>query len=429
MANIFFICMDGSYDELVTFLSNPLHAFSVYLCDKDGDTPLHTCIRNDRTNFISLLIQKGASIRALGHDLETPLMTYIYSCCSLSVEIVKQLLDSNLPILFDIRENCPLVHLVETRYDDAELLQILNLFLEHTTCRADLYEQYVFKEAHIQNLSVFNFACLTCTPAVVECLLKKIVTSDVLLEYSLVYASKNARHGNEILHLLVRRQPNYTKSLKYLHEIFSNACKLGSLDMLKTLVLYFGPMLRQQLRMNLKLKKFLAFGDLMGTLEYVTTHFNIKVRVKVTDWVYIRHYCNEKDVYINSKYTIREHMSDLFLVTMITTGTTRIRDCFLAWLNPLIRNAEGLSILDVAKDPILKQKIREYSQWEPWPVNKTWWYGPYFEERARTFMLIRNRWLNNGTRVLPREICYCIIRHLASTETVWITHHNHLMLE
>jgi hypothetical protein len=86
--------------------------------------------------------------------------------------------------------------------------------------------------------------------------------------------------------------------------------------------------------------------------------------------------------------------------------------------NKLLRNADWISpfslkyIEDLTSNVELKKELRLYARWSPSPVQKTWWYGPFFRRRAYTLMLVCLRYR------IPRHVAYIAVAHLADTEIV-----------
>lgn len=85
------------------------------------------------------------------------------------------------------------------------------------------------------------------------------------------------------------------------------------------------------------------------------------------------------------------------------------------WINPLAPNEWGQLAVEVAKIPEVIHLIRNYTRWSP-IRQKTWWYGPYFEERAFAFLLVCKRHGN----IFLRDICYLIIQQVAEGESTFV---------
>jgi len=82
---------------------------------------------------------------------------------------------------------------------------------------------------------------------------------------------------------------------------------------------------------------------------------------------------------------------------------------------PFIRNVEYETPMDIAVKSQSIDIIRclfIYSRWHP-DETRTRWYGPYFRQRAKTFLLVAQR-----LGVFPKDIRLLIVRHIADCEDV-----------
>jgi hypothetical protein len=170
-------------------------------------------------------------------------------------------------------------------------------------------------------------------------------------------------------------------------------------------------------------------GDIMAVLQEAP-HFNIKVyfdqNIPEEAWLLVRHgraaYAMSMETDAVALQYIRESRHVHKLVDLVAPYRARALDaCMRDWMNPLIPNDRGLLAADLTKDAALAARLRAYAQWQPWPVQKTWWYGPFFAARAKTMALVGKRF------GIPRDVCHCIIRQLAALEIVWIPNFNTIL--
>lgn len=82
-------------------------------------------------------------------------------------------------------------------------------------------------------------------------------------------------------------------------------------------------------------------------------------------------------------------------------------------LNPYLRDNKGCLPLDVCVAKETRSLLRGYMRWRP-TIQHTRWFGPFFEKRARAFLLVCTRL---ETRLVPpRDVRYMIVAHLARHE-------------
>ncbi len=92
------------------------------------------------------------------------------------------------------------------------------------------------------------------------------------------------------------------------------------------------------------------------------------------------------------------------LLHLAVTSDALVDALMREWCNPWLRNNSG----NLAEHPML----RAYRAWTPC-VQRTRWHGPLFVRRAMTFLLVRQRWIKEGVRAIPRDVGYLIIRWVA----------------
>lgn len=88
-------------------------------------------------------------------------------------------------------------------------------------------------------------------------------------------------------------------------------------------------------------------------------------------------------------------------------------------INPLIPNVDGKLAIDLTKDTTILAVLREFMKWKP-KRNVTQWYGPYFTNRARAFVLVCQRWRRNGVRFVQKDIVEYILQLVAAVEYTWV---------
>jgi hypothetical protein len=100
--------------------------------------------------------------------------------------------------------------------------------------------------------------------------------------------------------------------------------------------------------------------------------------------------------------------------TAISRGEyTIVKHFMCTFVNPLLPDTMGRLPIDLTTDPILIRELQEYAKWDA-TIPKTRWFGPFFERRARTCMLLCLRFN------IPRHVGYIIIRHFAPSERVYL---------
>lgn len=111
----------------------------------------------------------------------------------------------------------------------------------------------------------------------------------------------------------------------------------------------------------------------------------------------------------------------LFHVAARSNSMFGVRACMANRLNPLLRNKNGELALDCTTDNEIRNAIQAYSLWRP-KRKITQWFGPYFLERATTFLLVCHRWQQSTTvSIPPRDVRYMIIQKLASLEYTFVS--------
>lgn len=88
-----------------------------------------------------------------------------------------------------------------------------------------------------------------------------------------------------------------------------------------------------------------------------------------------------------------------------------------AQVNPLARNALGMTPLDMATDAAIKAKLQEYITFRPSLVHMRW-RGPYFRMRVHTFLCMVVRWRNEKVRTISKDVTTAILRRVAQIENV-----------
>jgi hypothetical protein len=85
------------------------------------------------------------------------------------------------------------------------------------------------------------------------------------------------------------------------------------------------------------------------------------------------------------------------------------------WLNPLLRDREGKLAVELTTDAGIRTELLKYMALPP-QREVMRWYGPYLLERVRAFLLVLQRWRNEGVRWLPRDVVYSIILRMREGE-------------
>lgn len=85
--------------------------------------------------------------------------------------------------------------------------------------------------------------------------------------------------------------------------------------------------------------------------------------------------------------------------------------------NPLRLTADGRRPLDLSTDPATRALLREYTCFRPTPMHARW-FGPYFCDRAYTFLLVLHRWKRDKVRVIHRDVAHYILWHLGHVDEV-----------
>ncbi len=88
-------------------------------------------------------------------------------------------------------------------------------------------------------------------------------------------------------------------------------------------------------------------------------------------------------------------------------------------LNPLLRNAAGQLALECATDAAVQALLARHALWRP-TQSVTQWFGPYFQRRARTWLLLCARWGREGTRTVQRDVQLLIVSLLADAEETFV---------
>jgi hypothetical protein len=92
------------------------------------------------------------------------------------------------------------------------------------------------------------------------------------------------------------------------------------------------------------------------------------------------------------------------------------QEAMKCWYNPLLPDVQGMLPVELAATPEIRRELEKYAIWNPNVPQKTWWYGPYFQLRARAFLLVCQRL----SYVLPRPVRYMIVAHMATNEVVHV---------
>ena len=96
-----------------------------------------------------------------------------------------------------------------------------------------------------------------------------------------------------------------------------------------------------------------------------------------------------------------------------------VRVCMSHSLNPLLRNNSNKLAADAATDKAVIEELRRYALWRP-KRKVMQWYGPYFRNSARTFLLVCERWRAKRVRVVTRDVRMLILSHLAAMESTYV---------
>ncbi len=98
-----------------------------------------------------------------------------------------------------------------------------------------------------------------------------------------------------------------------------------------------------------------------------------------------------------------------------------VRACCAHWrVNPLLRNAAGQLPVQCATAAGVRAALAGYAVWQPAPPPVSQWFGPYFRQRARTWLLVCARWRSSGARNLARDVCETIVRYIAAAEETFV---------
>lgn len=87
--------------------------------------------------------------------------------------------------------------------------------------------------------------------------------------------------------------------------------------------------------------------------------------------------------------------------------------------NPFVLNFKCQSALDVSSTLEVSEIIRTRSIFQPANPLTVDWFGPWFLIRARTWMLVCQRWSSSGVRRVSKDIRLLVTQHIAASETVW----------
>jgi ankyrin repeat protein len=98
-----------------------------------------------------------------------------------------------------------------------------------------------------------------------------------------------------------------------------------------------------------------------------------------------------------------------------SNNAAAVRALTSIWLNPLLRNREGRLPVELTTDASIRATLLEYMALPP-QREVMRWYGPYLQERVRTFLLVLQRWKNERVRVLSRNVVDSIILQMRAAE-------------
>lgn len=97
-----------------------------------------------------------------------------------------------------------------------------------------------------------------------------------------------------------------------------------------------------------------------------------------------------------------------------------VRACCARHVNPLLLNLEGRLAVQLTSDVTIRAILLDYMVWRPTRV-VTQWFGPYFQRRAREWLLVCVRWNRDGTRVVQRDAQMLILKILAFLEESFVS--------
>jgi hypothetical protein len=99
-------------------------------------------------------------------------------------------------------------------------------------------------------------------------------------------------------------------------------------------------------------------------------------------------------------------------VAASTNNAMAVRELISLWFNPLLRNNYGKLAVDLTTDECIRAELVKYAAL-PFRREVMRWYGPILLQEVRTFLLIVQRWKNEGLCWTPnRDIVQLIIAEL-----------------
>jgi len=454
-------CESGSLEDVV----HALESCDVNVIDSEnGLTPLmYACSRFWKDNYettkeiVHTLIQRGALINAVTFKGSSTLSLAILNGCS--TDIVELLIDNKAYVnSIDSYGNTPLMYCADKR-DDEEgsfiCVKLMNSGADIT--KTDSRGSTAFFTACARNtLDMVQDFCDHSQKCATS-LLSVTSGSHTMGEVScLMAACRNNMYGPEIIDYLIRVQKldvfHKTTTGKTVFDVamglggrtayalckYIPAAPLGNLNGIIT-----GP----DPISTYKATAMIGYRLIVGVGNWAEKFTNPEVV-----WAYIRtrwigsifepptSFPSRKSddekkkslYYALSQKEVPERVRDLLLPELTIARFGNLQDTILhiyarqkdvlglisvmkQGICPFMRNTEsetpmGIAVKAQSKEIITCLSI--YSRWHP-DETRTRWYGPYFRQRAKTFLLVAQR-----LGVFPKDIRLLIVRHIADCEDV-----------
>ncbi len=425
LANYARVCREGTVAELEHLLehehANP-NEYRVAF-DEDNASPLMVvCMRDKKTPesdmtalaMVRMLLDYGASPHAVDSSENTALH---YACMGLTLAVVKLLCESGAYTRQNGEDHSPLESAIEYHPDAGEQLRIV---------------EYLAPRCEVSDAVEASIKCrdARCTRRLLS-EVRAIETQDQFDTW-LEAAARNPYCGVEIMQVLMAKAPNLRPSvdvlkvafrtsaanMEYLRPFFSahagvlnavtisamrgdamactaKAIQCGWLDRDKLLDVFTAPPREGKT----------AFVT-MRLNRTPVVHTTLATGTSLSKWYWMAS-CYGSYQFKPKRETIL-HMAARINPAALAT----VARC---WVNPHLRDASLNRPIDnvVSSNKEARAFLLDYMRWRPTRVVSDW-FGPFFLDRARAFLLVCNR-----LRVpFGRDVRYRIIEWVAAGECV-----------
>jgi ankyrin repeat protein len=454
-------CHRGSVNDLRDALRDALPGERLALVnctDEVGFSPLATVCRRRRNWIVAEAIARELlSCKAVATASNLEKITALHFAASRSsCNMVATLLEANCPVeALDDEGDSPLTYCFSRDDEgDEEQLRIVRLLLDRG---ASVNHRGLGQRTPLLR------ACMRSSGPVVELLLKRgadITAVERAGATSLMLSSMNRMHGLDLIPMLVAAGAAVdavTHGRTALEFGFAN----GNGPIMRTLAALFTPngqLTDRQIYFEspdpigcfregvvfgcrARARMFSAFAEKSwpsatcwaalrlsaseGAIADTWKHIGTCPNAQLWHWAGLELRTTRHPVHRRRTRSPAEGTT-LLHVAAGSNNAVAVQELMRVWMNPLLRDREGRLAVEHTSDAAIRAALTKYAVQLP-RTEVMRWYGPHVMERARTVLLVAQRWSQTGLRVVPRDVVRLIIMQLRVVESasleIWSTDH------